>query len=65
MTTAHVYLARAAQLRAEARYHVGFARARLLSRAESCERLAGSAARLTNSEPLTTLSRDRRLVEVP
>lgn len=55
MSSASTFLSRAEALRSEARHHVGLRRARLLSKAESCARLAGSVERMTTPEPITTV----------
>lgn len=56
MSTSSVFRARARALRTEARYAHGMARARLLSRAVDCERLAGSYEAIESPAPeITTL----------
>jgi hypothetical protein len=57
MSAADVYLARAAALRSEARFHTGRAKRRFLERADACSRMAGAEQRLFAVEPATTLLR--------
>lgn len=47
MSASSILRSRASALREEARFHIGLRRARLVSKAEECERLAGSVERLT------------------